>query len=186
MLDRLCRFRSTLLLLSMAAGCASPAMMNSEQYARQHRGEGTRRVLAATPKELREGLRQGWEQSNGEVYVAEEDDEHMLAKAKSVNFTYAVYFRPGPAAGQTEVEMLMASRWLKASLLREHEAKLLDHMEKGIEEKRRNKTAAPAPAAAAASAAPSGETAPEPAAAKPLIEAPRPAPKPSKELDSQL
>jgi hypothetical protein len=154
---------------------ANPGMRGSEAYARAHRGEGTRRAFAASRKEIRDGLVEGWSKSEG-MDVAEEGDA-IFATTTKVDFTYAVYFSPAAAAGQTEVEILMASPWLKPEDLRGHEVKLLDGLAKGLAAKR---ASAPKAGAAASSGAPAPPQAP--ARARPS----EPLPKPDKKFDSQL
>ena len=161
------------LLLALAvAGCvgmmqANPGMRGSRGYARSHKGEGTKRVLPGSKKDIRDALVEGW--SKDEHMSVSEEGDALFATTSQVDFTYAVYFNPGAGPGKTEVEILMASPWLKPEALREHETKLLDSLAKGLAEKRSRGPKAP-------------DAGPAPAKAK----AAEPPPKPDRKFDSQL
>ena len=166
----------SLLALAFLSGCAvvqpNGAMHGSAAYARAHRGEGTRRVLKAPQRLVRDGLKEGWEQA--ESLQTEEEPDALFAHSTKVDFTYAAYFYPPKSPVETDVEILIASPWLKPADIKAHEAKMLDKLAEGI-----------------AGKTPKGGYKPEDneAPKAPVFRRPselQAPPKPSKEIDSQL
>lgn len=103
------------LWLSGCAGLMGPSghMAGSLDYVRAHKGEGLRRSLAGGEVELMDRAASNMEKSG--AYSVSREPHAVLAKATNVDLSYAFYFYPSPADGQTEVEVLIASPWLKAA-----------------------------------------------------------------------
>ena len=136
-------------------------MRNSAEYARAHKGEGTRRTLDASYEEAYQGMADAF----AKIPQAElsKEDHALFAVAQNVDMTYAAYFYPASAGARTDVEVLLASPWLAADKIRGFESQLLqgvaDHLD--AERYRRGKRGGASPKAPAADAvAPPAPTAP--------------------------
>jgi len=99
------------------SGCAaSPQMADSMNYVRQHKGEGTRHSLLGSEAEL---MDEAAKAATGSIIVRE--PHAVLVKANAVELSYAFYFYPSRTNGQTDVEVLIASKWFKPELCRQFE-----------------------------------------------------------------
>jgi hypothetical protein len=110
-----------LLLVGLAmTGCAvmgpSGHMAGSMDYARQHKGQGLRRAMLGSEAELMETAVKSMEEAG---YGVVREPHAVLAKAPSVDVSYAFYFYPSQTNNQTEVEVLIASPWLTDAQMRE-------------------------------------------------------------------
>jgi len=100
---------------SMAmSGCVSmmaPSqhMKDSMSYVRQHKGEGPRQSLLGSEAELIDSAVNFLSEGS---YTIIREPHAVLAKASTVELSYAFYFYPSQTKNQTEVEVLMASPWL--------------------------------------------------------------------------
>ena len=110
-----------ILLVSMAmSGCASVMlasghMADSLNYARQHKGEGTRRPMAGSEAELMNMAVKSMQTVN---FTVIREPHAVLAKATDIDHSYAFYFYPSQTSNQTDVEVLIASPWLTAEQMR--------------------------------------------------------------------
>lgn len=77
-------------------------------YVRQHKGEGTRRVVMGNETELMDMAVKEMETANLEVI---RESHAVFGNATTVNMTYAFYFYPSQTNGQTEMEVLLYSPW---------------------------------------------------------------------------
>lgn len=105
-----------ILLVGMAmSGCVSmmaPSshMSDSMSYVRQHKGEGTRTSLLGSEAELMDSA---VNYMNEAGYSISREPHALFVKAPTVELSYAFYFYPSQTNGQTDVEVVMASPWLK-------------------------------------------------------------------------
>jgi len=95
-------------------------MVNSLDYVRLHKGEGTRHAVAGSETELMDIA-----VKNMEIYYTIVREPHaVFAKYAetttdvTVDMSYAFYFYPSQTNSQTEVEVLLASPWLTAEQIR--------------------------------------------------------------------
>lgn len=110
-----------ILLVGMAmTGCTvmgpSGHMANSLNYVRQHKGEGLRRAMAGSEVELMDAAVKIMEKAA--IYTIAREPHAVLAEATKVDLSYAFYFYPSQTNSQTEVEVLIASPWLRAEQMR--------------------------------------------------------------------
>lgn len=110
------------MLLSLTmAGCMvlpNPPMNDSMSYVRQHKGEGMRRPLMGSETDL---MGEVVKQFEG-VYTVEREPQALFVKATSVDLSYAYYFYPSAKSGHTDVEVLIASPWLKPEALQKFQS----------------------------------------------------------------
>jgi len=113
-------------LLMVMTGCAtmmgaSPQMVNSLDYVRQHKGEGPRHALLGSETELMDMAVKSMEDAG---YAVVREPHSVFAKyietttEVTLDMSYAFYFYPSQTNNQTEVEVLIASPWLSAEQIR--------------------------------------------------------------------
>ncbi len=147
------RFSALIGLAGLLAlsGCASMMgasghMSNSLNYVRQHKGEGLRQTLEGTEASLIALAETSMRNANYTVMI---EPNALLAKATQVDLAYAFYFYPSQTPGHTDVEILIASPWLKADQM----AGFQRQQFVALTMVPRSQVAAPAPAAASVSPA---------------------------------
>lgn len=107
------------------SGCVSmmaqsPQMADSMNYVRQHKGEGARRSLLGSEAELMDSVEKIMREA---AFTVVREPHAVFIKANSglAQLSYAFYFYPSQANGQTEVEVLMAAPIMKVESLRQWE-----------------------------------------------------------------
>jgi len=103
-----------LLLLTGCASmfAASRQMAGSMNYVRQHKGEGLRQSVEGSEEHLM-ALAEAPMRNSG-IYTVVREPHAIFASATTSDLSYAYYFYPSQNSGQTDVEILIASPWLKA------------------------------------------------------------------------
>ncbi|MBI5624494.1 MAG: caspase family protein [Elusimicrobia bacterium] len=100
------------------SGCASvmgPSghMAGSMAYVRAHKGEGLRRTIVGAEPAIMEAAYKSLDV--GSTYTITREEHALLAKANNVDLAIGIFFYPSQTAGSTDVEILLASPWLKAA-----------------------------------------------------------------------
>lgn len=111
---------------TMMSGCLammhkSPQMADALGYVRAHKGEGSRRVLAGSETELMDNVVKAFGTT---TYRIIREPHAVLASVENDNGTllaYAFYFYPTQVNDQTEVEILIASKWYEAKDIPAHQ-----------------------------------------------------------------
>lgn len=126
MITRVTGVLSILFACMVMSGCLammykSPQMADALGYVRAHKGEGSRRVLAGSETELMNNVVKAFGTTTYRVireahavYASVENDNGTL-------LAYAFYFYPSQVNDQTEVEILIASKWYEAKDIPTHQ-----------------------------------------------------------------
>lgn len=99
-------------LLTGCVGMMAPSqhMNDSMGYVRQHKGEGARQALLGSETELMEEVMASLE---GQSFIVTREPHAIFSKATTVEMSTAYYFYPSQKPGHTDVEIILASPWLK-------------------------------------------------------------------------
>lgn len=108
-----------ILLVGMTMGDCASAKAPSENYVRQHKGEGMRRTMDGSEAELMDMVAKEFGSTG--LYTIVREPHAILAIAVSVDLSYAFYFYPSQTNGQTDVEVLIASKFATSEDLRKYQ-----------------------------------------------------------------
>ncbi len=121
------------LVLSGCGGLmgASRHMAGGSSYVRAHRGEGTRQTLTGDRDDIYQVFLKYLQKSN--TYSITQEPGAIYGKASAVDLAVAVYFDETKADGTIDVEVLMASPWLRGKQLKNGEQLMFNEVVERIE-----------------------------------------------------